>query len=162
MCGVELGKMPHMNQANKVAIASRFNKLDLHDDAFTSLKVYPPRSSSNFTRVDFEFQDDSTGAVKVLSFRSCANFRFIMDSDVLASNWHFGNTKACKARTDVSRMKKFVRAQQIHWRTTYMPPMPENMPIRKKLASIRSYVWFRVAFTGGTAEVLAKNYRLKR
>jgi hypothetical protein len=151
-----------MKRVNKVAIAGRFNRLDLHDDAFTSLKIYPPRSLSNFTRVDFEFQDDSTGAVKVLSFRSCANFRFIMDFDVLASNWHFGNTEACVAKTEVSRMKKFVRAQQSHWRTTYMPPMPKDKPIRKKLESIRSYVWFRVAFFGGTAEVLAKNYTLTR
>jgi hypothetical protein len=41
-----------------------------------------------------------------------------------------------------------------------MPPLPENKPIKKKLESIRSHVWFRVAFFGGTAEILAKNYKL--
>ena len=47
-----------------------------------------------------------------------------------------------------------------HWRTTYMPPMTKDKPVRKKLASLRSYILFRVAFFGGTAEILAKHYNL--
>jgi hypothetical protein len=151
-----------MKRTNKHAVASKFNKLDLHDDGLSALRVHPPRGRSNFSRIDFEFQDDSTDSLKVLSFHSCANFRFVMDFDVLADNWHFGNTEACVAKTDLRRMTKFVRAQMSHWRTTYMPPMPRNKPIRKKLASIRSYILFRVAFFGGTAEVLAKSYRFSR
>ncbi len=85
----------------------------------------------------------------------------MMDFDVLADRWYFG-TSGCVARTDVHRMKKFVRAQKSHWRTTYMPPMPKDMPIQKKLKSIRNYVLFRLEFFGGTAEILAKNYSLSR
>ena len=151
-----------MKQTQKTAVARKFNNLDFHDDALTSVKIYPPRSLSNFTRLDFEFNDDSTGAVKVLSFRSCANFRFIMDFDVLASNWNYGNTETAVAHTDVTRMRTFVRTQMSHWRTTYMPPMSKNEPIKKKLESIRSYVLFHVAFFGGIADILAKNYSLKR
>lgn len=97
----------------------------------------------------------------MLSFHSCANFRFVVDFDVLAYQWFFG-TDGSVAKTDVQRMRRFVRAQMSHWRTTYMPPMPKDEPIRKKMASIRSYILFRVAFFGGTVEVLAKNYRLSR
>ena len=84
-----------------------------------------------------------------------------MDFDVLADNWPF-NTEALTAKTDLRTMLKIVRAQRSHWRTTYMPPMPKDKPIRKKLGSIRSYTLFRVAFFGGTAEVLAKSYTLSR
>jgi hypothetical protein len=149
-----------MRRTNKDVVADRFSKLDFHDDGLTSLRIHPPQSQNNFTRIEFEFQDDSTDSPKVLSFHSCANFRFVMDFDVLADNWHFGNTEASVAKTEVARMRKFVKAQMSHWRTTYMPPTPKDKPIRKKLESIRSYILFRVAFFGGTAEVLAKNYRL--
>ncbi len=76
----------------------------------------------------------------MLSFHGCANFRFVMDFDVLADNWYLGNTEASVARTDVKRMREFVGAQMSDWRTTYMPPMPKDKPIRKKLESIRSYI----------------------
>ena len=149
-----------MQRKGKATVANKFNKLDFRDDALISVKIYPPRSLSNFARIDFELQDDSSGALKVLSFRSCANVRFVMDFDVLASNWRFGNTEASSAKTNISRMRKFIEANRAHWRTRYMPPMPENKPIRKKLESIRSYVLFRVAFFGGTVESLAKNYSI--
>jgi hypothetical protein len=84
-----------------------------------------------------------------------------MDFDVLADNWYGGNTESSIAKTDVARMRKFVRAQMSHWRTAYMPPTPMDKPIRTKLASLRSFLLFRVAFFGGTAEILAKNYRLR-
>ena len=84
-----------------------------------------------------------------------------MDFDVLADNSQAGNTNTSVATTDVKRMKKFVRAQVSHWRTTYMPPTPKNKPIRQKIKQIRSYTLFRVAFFGGTAEVLAKQFKLK-
>lgn len=150
-----------MKRADKDAVAKRFNKLDFHDDALLSVRIHPPRKWSNFTKIDFEFQDDATKALKTLSFHTCANFRFVMDFDVLADGWFFG-THGSVAKTDVQRMRKFVRAQMSHWRTTYMPPTPKDKPIRKKMASIRSYVLFRVTFFGGTVEVLAKNYTLTR
>jgi hypothetical protein len=150
-----------MTRTNNYDVANKFNKLDFHDDAFNTLRIYPPRSRHNFARVEFEFKDDSTESIKVLTFYSCANFRFVTDFDVLGDNWHIGNTKASVANTDVKHMTKFVRSQLSHWRTTYMPPMPKNKPISKKLASIRTYVLFRVAFFGGTAEILAKNYKVR-
>jgi hypothetical protein len=155
-------KLKGMKRADKHAVADRFNKLDFHDDALTGLTIHPPRGRNNFTRIDFELQDDSTDAVKVLSFHSCANLRFVMDFDVLADNWCGGNTESSVAKTDVTRMRKFVKAQMSHWRTTYMPPMPTDKPVRKKLASLGSFLLFQVAFFGGTVEILAKNYRLKR
>jgi hypothetical protein len=150
-----------MNRANKDAVADRFNKLNFHDDALLSLTLHPPRKRNNVTRIVFEFQDDATGSIKVLSFLSCANFRFVMDFDVLADRWYIG-TAGSVAKTDPERMRKFVKGQLSHWQTAYMPPMPKDKPIRRKLASLRSYILFRVAFFGGTAEVLAKNYRLSR
>jgi len=158
----EIGKIRRVQRKGKVGIANKFNKLDVHDDTLLSVKIHPPRSLSKFARIIFELQDDSSGAVKVLSFRSCANVRFVMDFDVLASNWHFGNTEGSSANTNISRMRLFIEANRAHWRTKYMPPIPKNKPIRNKLESIRSYVLFRVTFFGGTVEILAKNYSIGR
>ena len=80
------GKLECMKRANKDAVADRFNRLDFHDDALNALKLHPLRSRNDFTRIDFELRDDSTNSVKVLSFHGCANFRFVMDFDVLADN----------------------------------------------------------------------------
>jgi hypothetical protein len=150
-----------MKRWAKVFTADRLNRLNFHDDSFVSLRIHPPRNQNNLSRIEFGFKDDSTGSAKVLSFRTCANFRLVMDFDVLADNWHFGNTKTSVAHADISRMKKFVNAMKSHWRTTYMPPVSKNKPIRRKLRAIRSYVLFKVAFFGGTAEILAKSFRLK-
>ncbi len=83
-----------------------------------------------------------------------------MDFDVLADGCIFG-TKGSIARFDIPRMRRFIKSQRRHWRVEYMPPMPKDKPIQKKLKSIRSYVLFTIGFFGGTAEVLAKNCKLK-
>ena len=154
-------KLGYMKRAHKNVVVERFNKLDFHDDALLSFDIHPPRRRGNSTKIDFAFRDDATGDVKLLSFLTCANFRFVMDFDVLADRWFFG-TAGSVAKSDPQRLRRFVRAQMSHWRTAYMAPMPKDKPIRKKLVSIRTYILFQVAFFGGTVEVLAKNYKLSR
>jgi hypothetical protein len=142
-------------------IVDKFNGLDLHDDGLRSVKVYSLDKRTNSANVDIEFLDDSTGAVKLLSFRGCGNLRYFMDFDVLANNWFAQTEKAISIR-DLGRMQRFVRAQIPHWHVTYMPPSPKDKPIKKKLLSIRGYVLFRVTFFGGTIEVLARGFTLGR
>ena len=64
----EIGKIRRMQRKAKATVANKFNKLDFHDDALISIKIYPPRSLSNFARIDFELQDDSSGALKCCPF----------------------------------------------------------------------------------------------
>jgi hypothetical protein len=139
------------------SFGARFSKLDFHDDNLVAVRISPPRKRASSTQIDFQFEDDSTGAMKLVSFHRCANLRYIMDFDVLAANW-FAQTKRFAAEADVNRVKSFVRAQMAHWHVEYMPPMPKDKPIIKKLAAIRSYHLFRIEFFGGTAEILAKSF----
>jgi len=151
-----------MKQNRSVQTATSFNNLDLHDDALASVRIRAPRSKTALTTIDFELLDDSTGAKKVVSFRGCSNLRFIMDFDVLADNW-YAQTKSTTSRTDLRHLQKFVQSQIAHWRVKYMAPSPKNKPIRKKLSTMRSsYVLFKLNFFGGTVEVLAKNFAVKR
>ena len=154
------GKIQHESNPQH-AIAEEFNKLDFHDDALVSARIRAPRMRKNLTKIDFQFRDDGTKAIKTLSFQSCANIRFVMDFDALAYTWFFG-VEGSVAKTDVQRMTKSVRSQMSHWRTAFMPPMSKDQPIRKKLKSIGRYILFQVRFFGGTAEVLANTYRLRR
>lgn len=125
-----------MKKSSIARVTSRFNNFDFHDDALVSVRICPPSTNTAVARIDFELLDDSSRAKKVLSFRSCANVRFIMDFDVIADNW-FAQTQGTTSQTDMKRPQKFVRAQMGHWHVKYMAPSPRNKPIRKKLSSIR-------------------------
>jgi hypothetical protein len=149
-----------MKENSNGTVALGFDKLDFHDDALASVTICPSRRKTHVTKIDFEFLDDSTGAKKFLSFRGCANLRFIMDFDVLADNW-FAQTEGVTSKIDSKQLRKFVRAQMAHWHVDYMAPSPKNRPIRRKLLSIRSYVLFKLRFFGGTVEVLAKDFVVK-
>ena len=140
---------------------SEFSRLDFHDDNLTSVNISLSRGKKNATRIDFYLRDDSTGSTKILSFRGCANIRYIMDFDVVAANW-FAQTKTTTSNDDPTQMKRFIAAKKRHWRVKYMPPMPSDLPVREKLSSIRFYRLFRIAFFGGTAEVLARSFIVKK
>jgi hypothetical protein len=146
------GKVTKRDEKNR----GHSEDLNLHDDNLVNVKVCLPKSRANTTRIEFLFCDDSTREAKRLSFKGCANVRYIMDFDVLTANW-FAQTEGFDREADPIRMRKFVQAQVAHWHVRYMPPQPKDKPIRKKLSSIRSYRLFRIRFFGGTAEILAKN-----
>jgi hypothetical protein len=65
-----------VRKSSRQAVIKKFNGLDIHDDDLVSVSVHPPRSRRNSALIDFEFQDDSTGKRKLLSFRGCANVRY--------------------------------------------------------------------------------------
>jgi hypothetical protein len=142
-------------------VTKRFNNLDLHDDNLVSVSIHPPHSRKNSARIDLEFQDDASGKRKLLSFRHCANVRYLMDFDVLADN-SFAQTDHASSFDDAKRMRKFIRAQMANWHTQYMPPTPKDKPIRKKLSSLDKYALFRITFFGGVVEILATNFVLSR
>ncbi len=133
--------------------------MNFHDDNLTSVTVHAPQSGKNRTRIDFRLRDDSTDREKLLSFLDCANIRYVMDFDVLADNW-FAQTKTAIAKVNADQMKKLVRSQTVHWRTKYMPPQAKDKPVREKLSILGRYILFKVEFFGGTAEILARNYKL--
>jgi hypothetical protein len=144
----------------KDSLDCKFALVDLDDDNLVCVKISAPSTRTNITNIDFEFRDDATGAKKVLSFDGCANLRYIMDFDVLANNW-VAQTELTKCNADTKKMKAFVRAQVPHWHVQYMPPSPRDLPIRKKLSSIRKYRLFKITFYGGTVEILARQFTVR-
>lgn len=135
--------------------SAKTNTLDLHDDNLLSVNVRLSGTKSNVTQIDFRLCDDSTRKEKVLSFRGCANLRYVMDFDVVADNW-FAQTKSFAQEVDQNTMRRFVQAQTAYWNIKYMPPFPKDKPIRKKLSALSSYRLFKIKFFGGLAEILAK------
>jgi hypothetical protein len=144
----------------KDSLVCKFDLVDLHDDNLVCVKISAPSTRTNITNIEFEFRDDATGAKKILWFGGCANLRYIMDFDVLANNW-FAQTEQTKCNADAKKMKAFVRAQIPHWHVQYMPPSPRDLPIRKKLSSIRKYRLFKITFFGGTVEILARQFTVR-
>lgn len=113
----------------------------------------------NSTIVELELIDDGTDKRKWLTFYGCANLRYNMDFDVVASNF-FALTDKASASNDAQKMEQFVKFHRSHWRTMYMPPSPKDLPIRRKMASLHVYTLFRVDFKGGTLELLARRFTL--
>jgi hypothetical protein len=133
---------------------------DLHDDNLLGLQVVTPRKRNELATIRVDLRDDTTGIKKTLALTGCANVRWSMDFDVLADNW-FAQTAAFKIDTDLGKLKLFVKTQRRHWRVRYMPPSSPEEPIRRKMASIRSFRLFQITFRGGTLEVLAKHIRIR-
>ena len=138
---------------------ARLAKLNFHDDNLLLVEIHPPEKNANATRIDLHFRDYATQATKVLSFRGCANIRYIMDFDVLVANW-FAQTERVTCGTDAGKMSRFVRSQMRDWHVKYMAPTREDPPIRKKLLSIGTYCLFRITFYGGSIHILAKGFVL--
>lgn len=149
-----------MLKSHKQTVLERFNNLNLHDQDFLSCKINPPRTGKNATSICFEFQD-SMSKVSVLTFRDCANIRYVMDFDVLASNW-FAQTKQVKANCDAKKMKKFIESQMRHWHVRYMPPSSVHEPVKRKLRTIKRYTLFKIYFFGGVVEILARSFVISK
>ena len=139
-------------------LARNFNALDFYDDKLVAMSLRLAEKRGRRTVLELEFVDDGTNKIKTLSFADCANIRVNMDFDVLAHNW-FAQADRLSAIADVAKMKKMVTSQTGHWRGRYMPPLSKTAPIDRKLRGIRAYTMFKIAFKGGTIELLAKNYR---
>jgi hypothetical protein len=141
----------------KTAMQKRW---DFHDDNLLAVNVISPRKTGALASVQIDLQDDATGAAKRLTVAGCANIRWVMDFNVLADNW-FAQTEGFTIHHDIEKMKRFVIQQRKHWRVTYMPPLPPEKPIIRKLASIRRYRLFQIKFYGGTVEILGQRITLK-
>jgi hypothetical protein len=146
-------------KGSKQVVVKRFNELNLHDDNLVSLQVYPSRTKKNSTRIDFELEDYSTKKRKLLSFVGCANIRYLMDFDVLAANY-FAQIDGTISHSEPQKIEKLIQTQRAHWHVEYIPSERKDEPIRKKLSSLGQYALFRIAFFGGTIEILAKNFSL--
>jgi hypothetical protein len=142
------------------SVANKFSELDFYDDKLVSISIRLAPTDKKKTDVNFRFEDDGTNKPKTLSLSDCANIRFSMDFDTMADNW-YAQTDRLSATADLQKLTKLVRAHVRHWRVQYMPPSSKTKPIDKKLSGIQNYVLFKIAFKGGTVELLAKSYRIR-
>jgi hypothetical protein len=149
-----------MRRTHTRSAAERFADLDLHDDGLISVSIRLRSRKTSFATIELAFRDDSNGDTKLLSFESCANVRHIMDFDVMEDN-RFAQTERTSSTIDTERMKKLILTQRRHWHVKYMPPGPQDKPVKGKLASIKKYTLFRITFFGGTIEILAKDFTIR-
>jgi hypothetical protein len=149
-----------LKKAGKDKIARRVLLLDIHDDNLISAKISPPRTKRNNATIEFELEDDGTGKTKILTFVGCSNLCFVMDFDVLASNW-FAQTRMATCTSARAKMTKFAKPRQILWGTRCMPPYHPKAPILEKLSDIHKYHLFTIKFFGGRVDILARNFQLK-
>ena len=136
-----------MKKRTAASIVRGFNALDLYDDGLKSIKIENLNTEKNSAVVRLELVDDGSGKTKWLSFFGCANIRQNLDIDVLAVSF-FAQGQKAEAFNDRKRLEKLIGSHKAHWRTTYVPPSPENLAIREKLASLRSFVLFKIGFHG--------------
>ena len=143
-------------------MAKKFNALDFHDDNLLSARVLPVELGRVGPTIELRIEDHTTGQIKVLRFLGCVNCRWNLDFDVLADNERVGNVHGSQAVVDMSAARQFVESMRRHWRTTYVPRSRKNHPIRRELEELRRCTLFRLRFFGGTTEILARSFTLKK
>ena len=87
------------------------------------------------------------------------NVSFTGDFDVLLDNAQAGNTSHTKVKTETEYILKTIDQQRQKWNVSYSGTRD---PLERKTKNIQKYMAFKVFFFGGSLEVVARNYKIKR
>ena len=105
-------------------------------------------------------EDYDTKELIQIIFEHPGNISFTGDFDVLVNNAGFGNTSHTKASTNSEHILRTIKRQKSKWNVKYAEDM--RSPIEKKTNNVDRYIAFKILFFGGSLEILARNYRIKR
>jgi hypothetical protein len=144
----------------KDIMAKRFLKHNFHDTLLKAIHIEPAEDRKSKSSVEVVLEDYDTNELIEIIFEQPGNISFTGDFDVLLDNAGFGNTSHTKASTDPDKILRTINRQKSKWNVKYAEDM--RSPIEKKTNNIDKYIAFKLLFFGGSLEVLAKNYKIKR
>jgi len=139
-------------------IASRFGKLDVHDDVVESVEVIPAKRRGLGCTVQVTLFRPWLRKRRLLRFTNCANVGITIDATVLVDNL-FGNTSRAEASTKVSEIRAVMRRHNPFVNVTYERTID---PFPPKLAAAGTFAVFRLYLFGGTLELVAKSFSCRQ
>ncbi len=141
------------------AIAERFRELDFHDDTFLSMSVLPAQTRNDVTGsvIEISLSPPQSHSKRLVQFIGCANLRVALDFDVLAHNFP-PNTSRADAHVDRNLMRELMHSQERDWGVNYSSMCS---PLDKKLQVMDELVCFRLQFSGGAVEIIAREFLIE-
>jgi hypothetical protein len=152
------------SRRDKQRIIAEFNAYNLHDDTVHAIRIIPSTSRRRNSIVEVDLTQYVSNKPRRLRLTGCANITFVADFAVLTDN-AFANTERVQAFGDEERIHAIILSQMGELNIEYLDEhhcASEEHPSLQKLKKISSYVLFRIAFYGGTLEVIAEGFRITR
>ena len=145
---------------SKSDISSRFLKHNFHDALLKGIHIEPAGDRRSKSKVQVELEDYDTDELIEITFIQPGNISFTGDFDVLLDNAGFGNTSHTKTSTERDSILRTIDTHKKKWNIKYHAGV--RSPIEKKTKQVSKYTAFKILFFGGTLDVLATNYKIKR
>ena len=141
-----------------LAIATKFQSLDVHDDTVERFSFVPPTTHRTSPKVEVVLFRHWARTRRLVTFTGCANYEVALDADILKDNAP-NNTCSFEASTDSKEVAKLVQRQKESWNVSYARSLD---PLPKKLSGLDKLVLFRVRLFGGHLVILARSFAAKR
>lgn len=138
-------------------IAASFRLLDLHDDTVGSILVRPYSGHASAC-IEVTLCRHWENKQRLLRFIGCENVGLEVDTHVLRRN-AASNTSHVSASTSLAAIRRVMRRHKPAWNVTYERSID---PLPGKLASANALVLFEVGLFGGTLQVVARSYQIRR
>jgi hypothetical protein len=145
-------------------VVGRLQSLDFHDDAVLATRVVPAPSFRHSARFELELAEYGTSQPRTLVFRGCENIKLDVDLAVLTDN-AFGAVAEVTASIEDIVIRSLVAEQGNRLNITYEDSKGQVVEFERrnsKLVDPSSLVLFTVRLYGGTIEIVARDFALKR
>jgi hypothetical protein len=138
--------------------AERFSSLDVHDDTVEAVELVPGRARRESGKLRVTLFRHWENKRRILTFHDCENIQMNVDSKVLADN---GPNSTCDAwaSADPEAIASLMRSQRRFWNVKYQRSID---PMAAKLSRATDLVLFRVRMFGGTLNVVARTFTVRR
>jgi hypothetical protein len=139
-------------------LAERFEDLDVHDDTVEAIRFLPGSRRKHSATVEVELHRHWEDKHRLLRFLGVANYEVLLDADTLRDNAP-SNTCSTEASTSDEEISSRMRKHKRAWNVSYDKSID---PLSAKVASLPALVLFRLRIFGGTLEVIARSFSIRR
>jgi len=142
----------------RTQVAERFEALDVHDDTVEEIRFLPGSRRKHSATVVVALHRHWEDKHRLLRFSGVANYEVLLDADTLRDNAPC-NTFSTEASTNDQEISSRMRKHKRAWNVSYDKSID---PLSAKADSLPALVLFRLRIFGGTLEVIARSFSIRR
>jgi hypothetical protein len=142
----------------RVQLVEKFECLDVHDDTVEEIRFLPSAKRKRSATVEVSLYRHWEGKRRILRFLGCANYEILLDADTLHDNAP-NNTCSVEASISDEEIASRMRRHKRVWNVSYDKSID---PMHAKEAALPDLVLFRLRMFGGTLEVIAQSFSIRR
>jgi hypothetical protein len=138
--------------------AERFSSLDIHDDTVEAVELIPGCTRRDSGKLQVTLFRRWENKRRLLTFHDCENIQMNVDATVLARNGP-SNTCDAWASADPEAIASLMNSQRRFWNVKYQKSID---PKAAKVSRASKLVLFRVRMFGGTLNIVARTFTVRR